>query len=254
MKQMRKTFKNDLKETQFKKDGYVIVDLLSESEADYLRNFFQENEKKAKRVFYTTTSTLDKDYRLKMDSAIRRVTHEKLNTLLVDYEVLYASYIVKKRGFKARIDLHADWQFTEEPTFPAMNVWIALNDLRLRSGTLKVVPASHKLVDQLRGPNYRLKSELYKQEDNLVTLPLKKGQAVIYDIRLLHASANNLLKDKRIVASALVVPKEAPSIYHYFNEKIPEQPEFIHEVDRKFYIEKCDFTANNDVWNYTKPD
>ena len=251
---MRKIFHDDLKETQFKKEGFVVVDFISEADADYLRNFFRDNEIATERTFYTTTSTLDKDYRLKMDNAVRQVTNEKLSSLLIDYEVLYACYIVKKRGFKAKIGMHADWQFTEEPTFPAMHVWIALNNLTLRSGTLKVVPASHNLVDQLRGPNFQLKSELYKQEDNLVTLSVKKGQAVIYDIRLLHASENNLLKDKRIVASALVVPKEAPSNYYFFNAQDPEQPEIVHEVDRRFYIEKCDFTPVNQIWNYTNPD
>jgi hypothetical protein len=250
---MRKIFNSEAHENAFRKDGYLVLDFVSPKEADALHKFYLDNELENKEAFFTTTSPLDIPYRIKMDQGIRQITDLKIAELFVDYETLYASFIIKKRGFKGKIGLHADWQFVEEPAYSAINIWIALTDLSHRTGTLKVIPGSQNDVQQLRGPNYMLAEEHYAKEQQLKTLPLKKGQAVIYDARLLHASANNLLKDKRIAASALVVPKEAEIWYHYFDEKNNQVPLHSHKVTKHFYLENCNFKAKNGIWEYVSP-
>jgi ectoine hydroxylase-related dioxygenase (phytanoyl-CoA dioxygenase family) len=250
---MRKIFKSDTLENSFRKDGYLVVDFISPIAAEALQKFYLQNESSIGDTFFTTTSTLDTAYRVKMDQHIRQVTDTKIAELFLDYETLYASFIIKKRGFKGKIGLHADWQFVEEPELSAINIWIALSDLNKNTGTLKVIPGSHDQVQQLRGPNYKLEEKHYARTSELKTLPLKKGQAVIYDARLLHASSNNLFKEKRIAASALVVPKEASIWYYYFDEKNIHQPLHSHQVNKQFYLEKCNFKANNGIWEYVSP-
>ena len=223
------------------------MDLIATKKADDLKAFYLANEYETTEHFFTTTSTNNIAYRKKMDAFIRTSIQNEIDDLFKNYTNLYSSFIVKKRGFKGKIGLHADWQFVEEPQFSAINIWIALSDLNKNSATLKVVPASYKLVNQMRGPNYVLDKSLYSYQDKLKTIPLKKGQAIIYDTRLLHASSNNLLHKKRIVASALVVPEEAPILYNYFNAN--DTTKFSSNVvDKNFYLEKCNFKAVNGVW------
>lgn len=249
---MRKIFTSEINEAAFRKEGFVVADFLSLEEADEFKQFYLENDLNLEDAFFTTNSTMDVDYRKKMDGFIKSKTNEKIDSIFVEYETLYASFIIKKRSFKGTIGLHADWQFVQEPEYSALNIWIALSDLNKNSGTLKVVPGSHNKVNQLRGPNYKLDDGLYKFQKSLKTIPLKKGQAIIYDARLLHASSNNLLKNKRIAASALVVPKEASVWYHYFDVANTTKPVKSIEVDKSFYLEKCNFKAVNGIWEEAK--
>lgn len=251
---MRRIFEKDGMNSEFRTNGFLVQNLLSEEQARDLRTAFERHcGRGSESPFYTTTASPDIRYRKLNDRIIRNMVAPAVTKLFDGYEILYASFIIKRRGFRGKIGLHADWQFVEEPEYSAINIWIALQDVGPFSGTLKVIPGSHRYVNQSRGPNYKLDEKHFDRSAKLVTVPLRKGQAIIYDSRLLHASANNLLIRRRIVASALVVPREATILYQFFDPVSPHRMAHRHEVDRNFYLERCDFTPHQGIWKYVDP-
>ena len=115
------------------------------------------------------------------------------------------------------------------------------------------MPGSHLEVSQIRGPNYQLDPIFNAQTSRLKTVPLTKGQAIIYDTRSLHASTANLFKSSRIVASSLVIPAEAEAKYYYFDPELSEKPMHEHDVSRLFYLENCHFNRTKKGWLYSVP-
>lgn len=252
---MRAVFKDTVVDEQFKKDGFAVVNLLSTAAADNLLAAGLSNKHAANESFYTTIGDPVLQNRLLADKTIRTLIDGPLKNLLIDFDILYSTFITKKRGVNGKIGLHADWQFVEEPTFISINTWIALHDTGFWNGGLRVVKGSHTEVNQHRGPNYLLNSAVVSKQKNkpqLVTL--KKGQAVLYDSRLLHASGYNIASAVRVAASALLIPKEAEPVYIYFKPGQSSEPYYNKTVPRNFYLEQCNFRKENGFWSFTSPE
>lgn len=107
------------------------------------------------------------------------------------------------------------------------------------NGCLRVVPGSHRFRDEVvpngaSGKNFwpfaGIATEL--KEKYLREIPMKAGEAIIYDSRLLHSSGGAHLQHDRVVAAAVVIPREAP-LLHYFMVSQTELDVF--EVEDDFY-------------------
>ncbi|AWN81622.1 phytanoyl-CoA dioxygenase family protein [Candidatus Cardinium hertigii] len=127
-----------------------------------------------------------------------------------------ANVICKTADLIESIPFHQDIAYSFNAPYH-FSVWVALNDVRATSGALQVIKGSHQwpvapLVDFWQPHFVDRKADIYK--DQIETLPIATGDAIIFDAKLWHGSAENLeAKDRFSYVTRWVIPaKEFPEI------------------------------------------
>lgn len=203
----------------------MVVDLLQAEEISELKNFFyQSGHHTGKKEFYTTTWLTDNDLRLKINEEMKKCFAAKLDTLLNNYTYFYGSYFVKESGEQGDCVAHQDWTCTQEPECASITVWCALQDVDTTNGCLRIFPFSHHLKNYIRGrhlPDYLSATSSLIHRYLLKPIPLKKGQAILFNQRLVHGSTANSSSDLRIACGLVAAPAEQKLI-HYVGDGSPQ--------------------------------
>jgi ectoine hydroxylase-related dioxygenase (phytanoyl-CoA dioxygenase family) len=130
--------------------------------------------------------------------SIRTASHEAIHPtasvicdqLLLDYKPLICSFVTKTKGENSYMPPHQDWSFVDEQQFRSLNIWCSLVDVTQESGAIYLLRGSHLLPFTARGTN----TENYFEKvtvmnfNTLTYLPMKAGQVLLYDHRMIHAS------------------------------------------------------------------
>jgi hypothetical protein len=118
------------------------------------------------------------------------------------------------------IEAHQDFNFVDESHHTAFNLWCPLVDTDTQNGGLFVVAGSHNVFRTQRGPN--LPKALTQYHDTLRKyarlVPLRQGQAIIYDHRLIHYSPPNRTGEARVAVQSVLTPREATTIHYGYDE------------------------------------
>jgi ectoine hydroxylase-related dioxygenase (phytanoyl-CoA dioxygenase family) len=141
---------------------------------------------------------------------------ERVGVLLAGQRPFMAAFISKGRG-GGNVGLHPDWTYVDERAHRARVFWCALQDTDESNGAMVVVPGSHRTMRGLRGSG-EFPSAVSEVEDALwasevVTVPLRAGEALVWDAALLHGSWPNTTAEPRAAAAIAVVPATAPLVH-----------------------------------------
>ena len=211
-------FKDATLDKKLSKDGYVIVPLLTEGDIEELVEFYTQKQGSA-TTFFTTLMYDNQAYKVAVNMKIQQVFSDVVDKLFVSYTPFWGNFFSKQPG-SFEMPLHADLQYVNEEDKISLNIWCLLSDTNKTNGTLGIVPRSHQLMRQIRGTNitdaYRKNAKAIADKYG-VLLEFKKGEAIIYDHRLLHYSAANRSSQNRIAATLVMVP-EREQLVHYFAE------------------------------------
>ena len=135
--------------------------------------------------------------------------------------------------------MHQDWSFVDEQRAASVGLWIPLTDVDLSTGCLQVVPGSHAFPHAPRAactpfayPQLvaQLKSEC------LETVPMKAGQAMLFDNRLFHCSPANIGSAQRIAATAVIVPAGCTMRYYHLVDRDRPNDVEVFEVPDDFFL------------------
>ncbi|GIV34456.1 MAG: hypothetical protein KatS3mg031_1991 [Chitinophagales bacterium] len=242
---MRNVFRNPDLQKQFNKTGYVVVDLLSPSEVDELLHLYEaiDGVKGTLRTNKDNTyelSFFEKDVlskRRKFD-AMYNFFKPHLDRFLDNYKPIIINLFNKQQGI-GEVPVHQNWTFVDERQFTSVSVWCPLQDVSRKNGTLEVVPGSHKVICDYRGPSipwvFDNLSEIMK-EKYMVPLELRAGQVGIIDDGVIHYSGNNHTSDDRRAVQLIMKPAEAPTI-HCYKDEVDDNIIHILEVDDDFFFD-----------------
>jgi ectoine hydroxylase-related dioxygenase (phytanoyl-CoA dioxygenase family) len=133
---------------------------------------------------------------------------------------LVSNFAVKFPGEKSDFDLHQGINFIDETKGNvSITMWIPLQDVNLDNGNMQVVRGSHKFFKQdVRSQHYQTPYENIKpyiKDKYVENLPMKAGEAWIFNHRLLHCSPVNKTNKVRIATLNIMVPEESPVILYY---------------------------------------
>jgi ectoine hydroxylase-related dioxygenase (phytanoyl-CoA dioxygenase family) len=246
---MRRFFSDDEHEASFKRYGYLTVALLNDDAITDLAALYDAAFRCPRRVvayarnlpYYISVFDEDAAHKREVDARISARVEPRLRDLLVSYEVFYSNFMVKFPG-DGEIEAHQDLNFVDESVHSAFNMWCPLTDTDLRNGGLCVIPGSHKVFRTQRGPNLPKAlteyNELLKRHAQLV--PLKKGQAIIFDHRLVHCSPPNRTTRARVAIQSVLKPTEAPAIHYVFDPRSRRVNAY--RIDKNFVLE-------NNLWD-----
>lgn len=233
----------------YKRDGYITTSLCNSEMLYQLQELYKNFDQNIDSPFYCSNWNAVPEVRIKENLCICNILSTELKKLMPDYEMLYSSFITKKFHLSEKIHPHVDWQFVEEPNQIAFNVWMPFVKTNRINGGLWVVPGSHKWTNEKRGPNIEIQisTEMLKDKKDI---PLRAGEAIIYDTRLIHGSFANRWPFKRIALANIMVPCNKIIIHHYKNPTNKQINSF--KVDSDFYIAHCNFHRSNDKWEMSE--
>jgi hypothetical protein len=228
--------------------GFVVLPLLSEAEVEAIRSFYLETKPNTPAGgFHSTHFYRDRSYKQAVHDFLKGIFEPHIALHLPTYSPVFCNFMVKEPGADSRMPLHTDWTYVDESSCRSFALWCALSDTSAGNGALGVIPQSHLLPHNIRGPKigtpfHNFNEALIENAGQLLEIPA--GHAVIYDHRLMHYSPPNLSEKTRIALNVILLPLGVP-IKHYC---VLDNPEEIVSFD----VHNDDFFVAYDA--FEKPD
>jgi hypothetical protein len=229
-------------EGDFTRDGYVVLPLLDEEGVERLKAAYSESVPEIPDPFFSTGMGTDLDRRKRLGDAMLAVLGPPLKELMPDFTVITGRNFLVKRGADnaSRMSLHQDLSFVDQSVERGVHIWTPLVDVNQENGCLKVTPKSHRLMNHigavggLTTPFDAVREIL--EADCTVSVPMKAGEAFVFDERLIHGSEPNKIPAVRPAAGIAFVRNGTKQRVHFVNPKTPGVLD-IFEVDHEFTIQ-----------------
>ena len=201
----------------FQQDGYFFpLRVMPESEAGEYRKKLEAYEASHQAI---------------MKTALRNKPHlifTWINELIRDARILDAvedvlgpnilawgtNFFIKDPGDKAFISWHQDSTYWGLSHPDVVTAWIALSDVNIENGAMKMLPGSH-LLDQLPHVDTFAENNLLTRgqevqvevdENKTVDIVLKPGEMSLHHVRIVHGSGPNRTNTRRIGLAIRYVP------------------------------------------------
>lgn len=253
----RNVFRNPQIQSDFDEIGYVKVPFLSESEVEELLDFYHNNHSGLSGGYHSSMFSHSSEFREKTHLKISSVIQDKLNLILDRHKIVICTYLVKDPGNMSRVGLHCDWSLTDESKYQSIILWVSLVDVNEGNGAMYMLDGSYLDTNTIRGegidvPYDKLPDEFVKNHMTLV--PARKGEAVIFDLSVLHCSFPNYTSEPRIAFNVGLIPEEAPSLHYFVDAASPRGMYDIYNAENDFYLtNKIGTRPSKDLWMGSKP-
>jgi hypothetical protein len=228
--------------SSLEQDGYVTTSVLDAVTIARLRAEFD-----ALGVddvsFYASSVDADRDTAMRLHRVIREAVEPCLQGVLPGWKGFLGAFLSKSANTENVLALHQDWTYVDEAEHRSYIAWCPLIDTTVETGTLHVVPGSHRWLSDARGSGFPSPFRDVEQlllDEALVALPLPAGDAVIYDAALLHASPPNRSGAVRPVAGLAMAPPGVALVHHHTEG---DGTATVHEIDEWYYTRQEFATA-----------
>lgn len=222
------------------REGFAVTELLNVGAVASLLAAAEALAGRLRTGFDSTLLSDDKGLRAEADHLVRSALAGPVAGLLDGVRIAFCSLVAKSPGGGAsEVPLHQDWSFVDEARYRSLGLWCPLVDVDTVNGCLQIVPGSHvgghapraafspfryaQIAEQLRG-------------SYLVAMPMRAGQAMLFDNRLIHASPPNRSDRLRVAATAVLVPSEAQLLYYHIADRRDPNRVEVFEVEDSFYL------------------
>lgn len=218
---MRQTFKDIGLQQQFEKLGYVIVDGIDANQAEQLKRNYNNLVGATGDAFESTMNNPSKEYKKAAFDSITEITQHITANYLNNYKPVTANFVIKRPHSNSFVPPHRDWSMCDESQYCGVNIWVALDHCNSLNGTLYILPGSHLNCDKIRGNKIPTNdaAEFLNAQSEFKPLYVKKGQAIIYDLRCLHYSPLNSSDNIRHAAGCACIPEESKPIHYIGNHE-----------------------------------
>jgi hypothetical protein len=235
------TFRDPELEARFREYGFIVTEFFTDEQVERLRREVQEMMPPV-GGFSTSVEIVDEGYRTSVHAWLTSQFAARSSELFVDHDMNLTAVAVKWPGMDGEKPIHQDWTFSDERRFRAVNVWVPLVDTSRANGSLAVLPRSHVVLDRLRpAPSFPAGYHDPLTDlsiDDLDVVELRAGQAIAFDLALVHGSPANLAAEPRCVIAANFLPRSAPARFHYC-------PDAAWTIDRYAVTDMSFFTRFN---------
>lgn len=194
--------------------GFVTCALLSGQELQLLRAEVESLHLTGSSGFYDTAGAgLAFSERQAVHRLLCRVLGTALDRSLMGYQPVMSAIIHKWPGQDSQKDLHRDMRVVDERRHRAVCVWIPLVDVDDTNGALRVLPGSHMVDTSIRSVPRTPAVPRDAMHDltflDLDAVPAAAGEAVVFDLALIHGSDLNRSDAPRPAVGVALVPDDA---------------------------------------------
>ena len=208
-------------------NGYFTLPFLTSETVAKINAIYHNYFNDKQTSFYSSSFHPDMELKKKVNAEIIELVQSEIDNLLLDYKLLGSSFLKKNPNDNNPLPLHQDWTVTDEVKYGSYTIWIPLQDTVENNGALRVIPGSHKVENHLRAPSIPVAFDAERNlfEQHLKTIPLKAGEAFVFNHKVMHASWPNYSDKERLALTLGLVPKEASLFMLYFDK----QKQLIHK-------------------------
>jgi len=232
---MRQVFKDSQLQARFERDGFVILPCLNDHEVKILNQEYDRLPAVPQAGFFSGIYSDSMAFKQRSNDLLAKVGKTFAQNYLQDYRVLIGNFVLKVPGLDSTMACHQDWTFVDESYYSSINVWCALTDTNNKNGALHLLPGSHRLEQNIRGtlvpPSLAIAGDIPCED--MLSVPIKAGQAIIHDHRVLHRSPPNLSEKRRLATAICMIPAEAEAV-HYYQSPASNKLE-IYSIDTDFF-------------------
>jgi hypothetical protein len=255
-------FLNESHKQAFETNGYTIVNnVVSEIAIQKILAAYQLLS--IHKDFYPaegfiTSANYGKDVQIKVHKVLSDVTLEILPLIFdlnkVHYNLLN-TLVLKFCKDTSSFFPHQDVSFVEENKGVTILAWIPTENIDQSNGSLLVLPKSHQPFrwqhthDQTNSPLSHLKNDILK---DMIPVYLNKGDLVLFDNTLIHASSPNKTNEVRIVMNTGLASKTHELIHYKILPHHPTQIEKF-KIDEDFWHSGNFMTPNSVPEKYGRP-
>jgi hypothetical protein len=215
-------FKDASLQEEIAKNGFAVADANLLAETQQLKAYISTHFKLPATEFYYSLLANSATQNKILQGAIHQILHKFYEATFSNYRVITESFLAKPANTTAELLLHQDWCYTDEKQYAAYNIWLPLVDVTEANGAMFFLRGSHLWFNNIRSatlPTARISISNFAKEE-IATVALKRGQALLFHPAVFHGSYPNLSSGHRIITTATVLPKEAPFLYY---QKGPER-------------------------------
>jgi ectoine hydroxylase-related dioxygenase (phytanoyl-CoA dioxygenase family) len=244
---MKELFRDAALQRSFETNGFVVIDLIDGGQVEALRAFYGglRNAATPEHGFQVSLDNESPEFVRTVSERLIETVRSSVDRHFQDHRIFTASFVTKDKNPLGVVPPHQDWTFVDETRYWSATIWCPLVDVTVENGALGLVKGSHRLYDHVRpspSPQYAppFKDQLFAIFPYLTIVPLRAGQAIVFNNQTLHASPPNATAQMRIAFGIGITHREA-SLRHYY--MLPEQSTPLmegYEVDLDFF-----FSYNN---------
>jgi ectoine hydroxylase-related dioxygenase (phytanoyl-CoA dioxygenase family) len=222
---------------EFALQGFIhIPSFIDKNEQNTLLKLYKKREQSFfNKGFHRTLDLLNETKKRTIIQNISAVITPKSEIYLKNYRILLASFMTKEKGADV-FDIHQNWTFVDETQFTSLVIWIPLQDVNEENGCLHFIPGSNQWEKGIRGNNIAWQYEPIKSEllSKMVALPMKAGDAAIFNDATIHFTSANKTKRPRISIAQVMIPKAATPIF--YNKNLQNNKIEKYEISDDFYL------------------
>ncbi|MFN8394084.1 MAG: phytanoyl-CoA dioxygenase family protein [Bacteroidia bacterium] len=241
---MHQVFRDADLQAQFERDGYLLIDFLDATTVEHLRAYYATHTPQEKPAygFHVSLDDRDRDQSNSVTEELYRVLTPFVAQHFQDFQIFTSSFVIKETNPKGVVPPHQDWTFVDEKEYWSATLWIPLVDVDMDNGCLGVIKGSHRYFDWPRcspSPQFRtpLGEHMFTIFPYLTLVPMKAGQAIIFDNRTLHASPPNTTDSPRLAAGIGVTHKDAKLFHHYLLPGQGPETVEVYAITREFFLD-----------------
>lgn len=246
-------FLNDTHKEFFEQNGYLVIkSVVDESAITHIISAYEllsKHEDFYEADGFITSANYGKAAQelvhKELSEAIKGIIPKLFDTNKIYYNLLNV-LVLKFNKDKKEFFPHQDVPYVDESLGCTIFAWIPTEDINEKNGSILVLPKSHKNFrwqrthDQSFSPLKNLHDEFLKR---MIPVYLNKGDLLLFDNSLIHASSPNSTDKIRIALNTGIASRKNPLIHYRLISKSPK------------YIEK--FNIDEDFWlsgDYITPD
>lgn len=199
---------NEIYLTGYKKVSCLNADLLSA-----LKSLYDEEhqlEPKQGGMFYSMYSK-DKAYRKRIHDRIQQILEPVFEKYFMHYKNVVNTFVVKLPGEKSEFYLHQDTTSLDEFKHSPLSLWIPLQNVDEKNGTIALIEKTHWFFSPFRGVSFSFpfRKINHSIKKYLKPIPLEAGEALFFDNRLVHNSLPNSSEGARVAIVCGIFPESA---------------------------------------------
>lgn len=213
-------------------EGYITLPFLNVTEVKALKEVFWKyhNQEEVEGLYVSAHYKTDESIHA-MSDEIRAIFARAIEEHVENGMTLGGTFISKPANQIDPLEPHQDWSIVDESRFRSFTIWVPLDDVDDKNGCMYVLPKSHEYIRGYRhltipsvfGPIYET---VWKY---MLPVPLKAGEAIVFDHALGHASKPNSSNAVRIAATHSLISNNPEKRFYFNNNGVVE--EYVGEDD-----------------------
>jgi hypothetical protein len=239
----RPVFTDATLQRRYEECGYVAFPLLDEGRVREIRESYARLvlEDPYGIGYKVSLYSAALDTRRRARDFLIEAAFPALEPMLANRTPYMATYLVKEPGGRS-IPTHQDWTHCDETHDDSVMCWIPLSDVDERNGGLGFVDGSHRWFDYARAFPYMVaQTPIDRCGPQLVAhlrfLPMRAGDVVVFNNRVVHGSLPNHGQDPRIAFSFALHPSDTPLLGYYLKPQSGAKVLLRYQATPEFYLE-----------------